>query len=175
MLFEDADPKHGEVSPGTCLSRFVTAGFSQRDDLLEHVLRAYLGHVLPARVADRVGAKPREVFTPFPAYDEYERRKKEGRNTDIEPAWLVPEAKPEEAPKPAPKDMSRWKVTRKVLVQDPDPALAPAPAGAGSGAGSDDMDDDALIAALTKVEKSLGRSPSAPAPAPAPAIAPSSC
>jgi len=182
VLFEDDEPRNGDVSPSSILHKFVMAGFSQRDEVLEHCLRASLSHVLPLLPSARLGVAPRDVFTTFPPYCEFQRRKDEQLELNIPPVWDPTFKDPlqeavdrqvREAREKEKRDRVRTRVRRVVPDSDPDPAPAgsgagaasgdPDPAlGSGSGSGSGprfsegDDEDAGLFAAMEAFEKARG-------------------
>jgi len=164
VLFEDDEPRNGDVSPSSILHKFVMAGFSQRDEVLEHCLRASLGHVLPLLPSARLGVAPRDVFTTFPPYCEFQRRKDEQLELNIPPVWdptfkdplqEAADRQVREAREKEKRDRVRTRVRRVVPDSDPDPALGP---GLGSGPrfAEGDDEDAGLFAAMEAFEKARG-------------------
>lgn len=164
FLFEDDEPRDGDVAPGSILHKFVMAGFTQRDEVLEHCLRASLGHVLTVLPPARLEAGARDVFTTFPPYCEFQRRKEEKLGLDIPPVWdpafrdplqeerdrLAREAREKEK-----RDRVRARVRRVVPGSDPDPDPDPVP-GPGPGLAEEQEEDAGLLAAMEAFERGGG-------------------
>jgi hypothetical protein len=83
FFFTDNHPRNADISKDSTLHKFVENGFSQRHDVLGHCLVSALGHVLVALPPMRATKTPKEAFTQFPPYCEFERRKQEQLPVEI--------------------------------------------------------------------------------------------